>query len=83
MGETVLFFSLPQLSEEVAGDVQLSIWTDEIGQNFAANYSFQCLDARRAERMYLQPAKAYAGEPTFITVGIINFHDQDAVYPIR
>lgn len=83
MKETILFFYMPKISEDVVGDVQIRVWTDEIGEDYAANHSFHCLDARKSELMYMQPAKAYAGEPTVITVGISNFHDQQAVYPIR
>ena len=73
----MLSFHLPELGDEVVGNVTLEIGRD--GEDLAAQHYFNCHDSRQAKVLYMLPAKAYAEETTIVTVGLSNFDGQPHV----
>lgn len=77
MEETILSFYLPELGDDVVGNVTVRVETET--DVISAQHSFNCHDARQAKLLYMLPAKAYAEDATIITVGLSNFDGQSNI----
>ena len=74
MSETFVSFEIPHLPDHKGGSsVHLSVWTDDLGVNMAANASFECLDTKKASLGYILPSFGDAGRNVSVKLGLNRF----------